>query len=388
MRFSSKMDKLGSAIFAELKARKDDLISRGIKPIDFSIGAPDQPPAPHILRVLKEEVANPNNYVYAVSDLPELLEAARGWYQVRFGVDLDPGTEITSLIGSQDGLAHISLTIVDPGDVVLVPDPGYPVFSAGPAIAGAEVVRMPMLEENDFLIDFDSINPADAKRAKFMIVSYPNNPVTAMANDQFYRDLIDFARKYDIIVLHDNAYSELTFDGYRTGSFLAYPGAKDVGVEFNSLSKTYNMAGCRIGFAFGNRDVIGNLKVMKSNIDYGIFLPIQKAGIAALTGPQDTVKETALTYQRRRDVLIDGLKEIGWSINKPRATMFIWARIPDKFNSSMNFALELIKKTGVIVTPGNSFGDQGEGFVRMALVQSEDLIREAVDRIDRSGILK
>jgi LL-diaminopimelate aminotransferase len=209
-----------------------------------------------------------------------------------------------------------------------------------------------------------------------------------MANDQFYRDLIDFARKYDIIVLHDNAYSELTFDGYRTGSFLAYPGAKDVGVEFNSLSKTYNMAGCRIGFAFGNRDVIGNLKVMKSNIDYGIFLPIQKAGIAALTGPQDTVKETALTYQRRRDVLIDGLKEIGWSINKPRATMFIWARIPDKFNSSMNFALELIKKTGVIVTPGNSFGDQGEGFVRMALVQSEDLIREAVDRIDRSGILK
>ncbi|MDI6704926.1 MAG: aminotransferase class I/II-fold pyridoxal phosphate-dependent enzyme [Bacillota bacterium] len=388
MKFSSKMDKLGSAIFAELKARKDALTARGISPIDLSVGSPDRPPAPHILQALKEEVADPGNYIYAISDLPELLEAVKGWYKVRFGVELDPAAEITSLIGSQDGLAHISLTIVDPGDVVLVPDPGYPIFSAGPAIAGAELVKMPMLEENGFLIDFDSIDPADAKRAKFMIVSYPNNPVTALATDEFYRDLIDFAKKYDIVVLHDNAYCELVFDGYRVGSFLSYPGAMDVGVEFNSLSKTYNMAGCRIGFAIGNREVIKNLKIMKSNIDYGIFLPIQKAGIAALTGPQDTVRETALAYQNRRDVLINGLNEIGWPIEKPRATMFVWAKIPEKFDSSMNFVLQLIENTGVLVTPGISFGDRGEGFVRMALVQNEDLMREAIDRIDASGILR
>lgn len=388
MKFSSKMDRLGSAIFAELKARKDALIMRGISPIDLSVGSPDRPPAPHILQALKEEVADPANYAYAINDLPELLEAVKGWYKVRFGVDLDPAAEITSLIGSQDGLAHISLTIVDPGDVVLVPDPGYPIFSAGPAIAGAELVKMPMLEKNDFLIDFDSIDPEYAKRAKFMVVSYPNNPVTILATDEFYRNLIDFARKYDIIVLHDNAYCELVFDGYRAGSFLAYPGAMDVGVEFNSLSKTYNMAGCRIGFAIGNREVINNLKIMKSNIDYGIFLPIQKAGIAALTGPQDTVRETALTYQSRRDVLINGLNQIGWQIEKPRATMFVWAKIPEKFNSSMDFVLQLIENTGVLVTPGISFGDRGEGFVRMALVQNEDLMRKAIDRIDASGILR
>jgi len=388
MKFSIRMDNLGSAIFAQLKEKKNSLIAQGIKPIDLSIGSPDRPPAPHILETLQKEVMDLENYAYAIRDLPELLETVSGWYRRRFDVNLDPETEITSLIGSQDGLAHISLSIVDPGDVVLAPDPGYPVFSAGPVIAGAEVVRMPMLEENDFLINFDSINPDDAEMAKFMIVSYPNNPVTVMANDQFYKDLIAFAKKYDIIVLHDNAYCELTFDGYKTGSFLAYPGAKDVGVEFNSLSKTYSMAGCRIGFAMGNEDVINNLKVLKSNIDYGIFLPIQKAGIAALTGPQDCVKETVLSYQKRRDVLIDGLNQIGWNVKKPVATMFVWAKIPEKYQSSMEFTMDLVEKSGVIVTPGVSFGDRGEGFVRMALVQEEKLLKEAIDKMDKSGIFK
>ncbi len=388
MKFSSKIDKLGSAIFAQLKEKKDSLIASGIDPVDLSIGSPDQPPAPHILDTLRKEIDNLDNYAYAVNDLPELLKTVSSWYKERFNVDLDPGTQITSLIGSQDGLAHISLAIVDPGDVVLTPDPGYPIFNAGPVIAGAQLVKMPMMEENDFLIDFDAIDPEDAKRAKFMIVSYPNNPVTAVANDQFYKDLVSFAKKYDIIVLHDNAYCELTFDGYKTGSFLAYPGAMDVGVEFNSLSKTYSMAGCRIGFAMGNKEVIKHLKILKSNIDYGIFLPIQRAGIAALTGPQDCVRETALTYQKRRDVLVDGLNEIGWNIKKPLATMFVWAKIPDKYKSSMEFTMELIDKAGVIVTPGISFGDGGEGYVRMALVQDEKLLKEAISRIDRSGVLK
>jgi LL-diaminopimelate aminotransferase len=357
-----------------------------MKVVDLSVGAPDMPPAPHIIEVLKREISDDKNYVYAISDLPELLEAAACWYKRRFGVDLNPKTQISSLIGSQDGLAHISLTIVDPGDTVLVPDPGYPIFSAGPLLAGARIVTMPLKEEKGFLIDFDEIPSDVAAKAKFMIVSYPNNPVTAIAPPEFYKKIIDFAKEYDIIVLHDNAYCELTFDGYKAGSFLSFEGALEIGVEFNSLSKTYNMAGCRVGFALGNEEIIRNLKILKSNMDYGIFLPIQKAAIAALEGPQEYVKETALRYQKRRDILVDGLNSIGWKIRKPPATMFVWAPIPEGFSDSMEFTLFLLEKTGVAVTPGSSFGERGKRFVRIALVQPEEIIEEALALIKESNI--
>lgn len=380
------MKNFGSAVFAMMKEKKEELLSRGRKVVDLSVGAPDMPPAPHIIEVLKREISDDKNYVYAISDLPELLKAAACWYKRRFGVDLNPKTQISSLIGSQDGLAHISLTIVDPGDTVLVPDPGYPIFSAGPLLAGARIVTMPLKEEKGFLIDFDEIPSDVAAKAKFMIVSYPNNPVTAIAPPEFYRKLIDFAKEYDIIVLHDNAYCELTFDGYKAGSFLSFEGALDIGVEFNSLSKTYNMAGCRVGFALGNEEIIRNLKILKSNMDYGIFLPIQKAAIAALEGPQEYVKETALRYQKRRDILVDGLNSIGWKIRKPPATMFVWAPIPEGFSDSMEFTLILLEKTGVAVTPGSSFGERGKRFVRIALVQPEEIIEEALALIKESNI--
>jgi LL-diaminopimelate aminotransferase len=386
MEFSSRMKNFGSAVFAMMKEKKEELLSRGRKVVDLSVGAPDMPPAPHIIEVLKREISDDKNYVYAISDLPELLDAAACWYKRRFGVDLNPKTQISSLIGSQDGLAHISLTIVDPGDTVLVPDPGYPIFSAGPLLAGARIVTMPLKEEKGFLIDFDEIPSDVAAKAKFMIVSYPNNPVTAIAPPEFYRKLIDFAKEYDIIVLHDNAYCELTFDGYKAGSFLSFEGALEIGVEFNSLSKTYNMAGCRVGFALGNEEIIRNLKILKSNMDYGIFLPIQKAAIAALEGPQEYVKETALRYQKRRDILVDGLNSIGWKIRKPPATMFVWAPIPEGFSDSMEFTLFLLEKTGVAVTPGSSFGERGKRFVRIALVQPEEIIEEALALIKESNI--
>lgn len=387
MRFAERMKYLSSAIFSQLAEKKIELEKQGKEIINLSVGSPDMAPAPHIIKALQDACADTGNYAYALKDTPELLLAVKEWYKRRFDVELDEQNEIMSLLGSQDGLAHIALTLVDPGDVVLVPDPGYPIFSVGPLIAGAELVKMPLKKENGFLVDFDSIDKNAAEKAKLMIVSYPGNPVTAMATSEFYKELIDFAKKYDIVVLHDNAYCELTFDGLKTGSFLSYPGAKDVGVEFNSLSKTYNMAGCRIGFALGNREVIKQLSTIKSHTDYGLFLPLQKAAVAALTGPQDQVKINAETYQRRRDILVEGLKKLGWEIDKPKATMFVWAPIPEKFSSSTDFTMSLMEKAGVMVVPGISFGELGEGYVRIALVQPEEKIQEAVNRIADSGLI-
>ena len=295
---------------------------------------------------------------------------------------------MTSLLGSQDGLAHISFTIVDPGDLVLVQDPGYPIFSDGPVLAGAELYMMPQTRDNGYLINLEDIPEHIAKKAKMIIVSYPNNPVTTVAPESFYKDLVQFAKNYDLIVLHDNAYSELAFDGLTLGSFLQFQGAKDIGIEFNSLSKTYGLAGARIGFAVGNSDIVNMLKTLKSNLDYGMFLPIQKAAIAALTGPQDCVTRTRKAYERRRDILVDGLCSIGWQISKPKATMFVWAELPKPFESSEAFVTELFEKTGVLMTPGSAFGPSGEGHVRIALVQNEDSILEAISSIDKSAILK
>ena len=388
MNFAKRMERFGTGIFSVMADLKQKELAQGKKVVDLSVGTPNIPPAPHIINALTESARDPKNYVYALSDTAELQEAVQVWYRRRYGVELDPKTEMTSLLGSQDGLSHLALAIVDPGDLVLVPDPGYPIFADGPALAGAELYYMPQKRENGWLIDLRSVPEDVARKAKFMVVSYPNNPVTSIAPESFYCELVAFAKKYDIIVLHDNAYSELVFDGASCGSFLRYDGAKDVGVEFNSLSKTYGLAGARIGFALGNQDVIAKLKALKSNLDYGMFLPVQKAAVAALTGPQDCVASTRLAYQHRRDVLVDGLNRIGWKIDKPKATMFVWAKIPAPYTSSEKFTLDLLKRAGVLVTPGAAFGPSGEGHVRIALVQDEYEMCACVEAIDKSGILK
>ena len=382
------MEQFGEGIFARLAAMKRAKIEQGESIIDLSIGAPNIPPTRPVMEALAQAALAPENYLYALGDQPRMLEAVRDWYSRRYGVALDAGTEICSLLGSQEGLAHIALSIVNPGDLVLAPDPCYPVFADGSRLAGAEIYYMPQKKENDYIIQLSEIPEAVARRARFMVVSYPNNPTTAMAPDSFYEELIAFARKYDILVLHDNAYSELVFDGRSCGSFLRFPGAREVGVEFNSLSKTYGLAGARIGFCLGNREMVAQLKTLKSNMDYGMFLPIQKAAIAAITGDQSCVASTRAAYEGRRDCLCDGLASIGWKMEKPEGTMFVWAPIPAGFSDSMEFVKTLFEKTGVLVTPGSAFGPSGEGHVRMALVQDEDAIALAVQRIDASGILK
>lgn len=388
MRFARRMNHFGEGIFSKLLELKRQKEEKGEPVIDLSVGAPNIPPAGHITQALCEAAADPNNYIYAIHDQKELLEAAALWYQRRYGVTLNPSSEICSLLGSQEGLAHIALSIIDEGDIVLVPDPCYPVFADGPLLAGASLFYMPQRKEKDYLIDFSEIPEEIAVKARFMIVSYPNNPTTVMAPDSFYKNLIEFAKKYDIVVLHDNAYSELVFDQRQCGSFLSFPGAKEVGVEFNSLSKTYGLAGARIGFCLGNREIVEKIKTLKSNMDYGMFLPVQIAAIAAITGDQSCVESTRKAYERRRDALCEHMTQIGWNMEKPQATMFVWAKIPDKFKDSETFSRELLEKAGVLVTPGSAFGPSGEGFVRLALVREEEILIQAAGQVDKSGILR
>lgn len=381
MKFARRMNNFGEGVFARLAAMKRDKISSGAEIIDLSIGAPNIPPPAHVMQVLAEEALKPENYVYAITDTRELLNEASNWYRRRYGAEIDPATEVCSLWGSQEGLSHIALTIIDDGDLTLVPDPCYPVFADGAKLAGSAIYYMPQLKEHDYIIQLDKIPSDVAARAKFMVVSYPNNPTTAVATADFYERLIHFAKRNDIIVLHDNAYSELIFDGTQGLSFLSFKGAKDVGVEFNSLSKTYGFAGARVGFCLGNKDVVRHVKLLKSNIDYGLFLPIQKAAIAALRSPQAVIDKTRTAYIERRDALIDGLNAAGWQIDKPKATMFVWAPVPKGFGTSEEFVQTLLEKSNVLVTPGSAFGQSGEGFVRMALVQTADIMRQVAAQV-------
>jgi len=319
--------------------------------------------------------------------MPALVDAVINWYKNRFGVELT-ADEITSVNGSQEGIAHIALPICDPGDIILVPNPGYPVFSIGPMLCGAVPYEFPLYEKNGFLPDFNDIPEDIAKKAKMMIISYPANPVTAMGTREFYEKVVAFAKKYDIIVIHDNAYSELVYDGEPGISFLSIPGAKDVGIEFNSLSKSYNMTGLRISFALGNKEIISKFKTVRSQIDYGVPFPVQYAAIAALTGPQDCLEELRASYKARRDALHEGLKRIGWENQPSPATMFAWAPIPKNYTSSEKFALDLLDRSGVMVVPGSAFGSLGEGYVRFALTATVERINEAMDAIDKCGILK
>jgi len=386
VKFANRMNQFGEGVFSRLAVMRKNRLAQGKEVYDLSIGAPNIPPTKRIMEVMAEAVMKPANYVYAISDTQRLLEAVAQWYKRRYDVELNPETEICSLLGSQDGLSHIALSILDPGDVMLVPDPCYPIFADGPRIAGAELYYMPLQKENDYVIQLQDIPEEIARKAKFMLVSYPNNPTAAMAPESFYHEVVAFAKKYDIIVLHDNAYSELVFDGQSCGSFLSIPGAMEVGVEFNSLSKTYGLAGARIGFCVGNKAVVGMLKTLKSNMDYGMFLPIQAAAVEALTGNQAVVAETRAAYEHRRDVLCDGLIEAGWHMEKSAGTMFVWAPIPDSYQDSESFVADLLDKTGVLVTPGSAFGPSGEGYVRMALVQSEDTMKKIVEAVAASDI--
>lgn len=386
MKFAKRMEQFGEGVFSRLAEMRKKRKAEGKEVIDLSIGAPNIPPSERVMKVLAEEVMNPKNYVYAISDTNELLNAVAVWYKRRYDVELDPNTEICSLLGSQDGLAHIAMTILDKGDIMLVPDPCYPIFADGPRLVGAELYYMPQKKENDYVIQLDEIPEEVAKKAKFMLISYPNNPTASMAPLSFYEELIAFAKKYDILVLHDNAYSELVFDGKTWGSFLSMPGAREVGVEFNSLSKTYGLAGARIGFCLGNKEIVAKLKTLKSNMDYGMFLPVQKAAIEAITGDQSSVETTRKAYEKRRDVLCDGLIAAGWQMDKPAGTMFVWAPIPASYTESEKFVADLFEKTGVLVTPGSAFGPSGEGYVRMALVQDEADMQRAVEAVKASGL--
>ena len=386
MEFAKRMEQFGEGVFSRLAEMRKNRVAEGKEVFDLSIGAPNIPPAKRIMEVMAKAVMEPKNYVYAINDTQEMLQAVAQWYQRRYGVTLDADTEICSLLGSQDGLSHIALSILDAGDVMLVPDPCYPIFADGPRLAGAELYYMPQKKENDYVIQLQDIPEEVAQKAKFMLVSYPNNPTAAMAPESFYHELVAFAKKYDIIVLHDNAYSELVFDGRSWGSFLSIPGAKDVGVEFNSLSKTYGLAGARIGYCLGNSRVVSMLKTLKSNMDYGMFLPIQAAAVEAITGDKSVVAETRAAYERRRDVLCDGLIAAGWQMDKPPGTMFVWAPVPEQYADSESFVRDLLDKTGVLVTPGSAFGPSGEGYVRMALVQSEEDMQRIVEAVKQSGI--
>ncbi|TFH59189.1 LL-diaminopimelate aminotransferase [Peribacillus frigoritolerans] len=377
---SEKVGRFTTGIFSELAARKQDAMKRGLDVIDLSVGSPDLPPPDFVVDTLVKYAQDRNSYGYTLKGTPEFHEAVRYFYRMRYGVELDAEREVLQLMGSQDGLAHLATAMINPGDYVLVPDPGYPIYEASVELAGGIIHPMPLTAENGFLPQLNEIPDKILKKTKMMIISYPGNPVTALADQTFFSDVISFAKKNEIMVVHDFAYSELIFDGHPQISFMSIPGAKEVGIEFNSLSKTFNMAGCRIGYAVGNREALNILGTLKSHIDYGVFYPIQKAAEMALTSNLSLLSEQVREYQSRRDALISGLAEGGWHVPKTSATMFIWAQIPAGWKSR-DFAYALIEKAGVTVVPGDAFGKQGEGYVRMALVQPADRLTVAAERI-------
>jgi len=368
-------------LFAAIDNMKQDALNKGIDLIDLSIGDPDIPTPRHIVNRLKKAVENPVHHRYpSYEGMLSFRQAVADWYKRRFRVSLNPETEVLSLIGSKEGIGHIPFAFINPGDVVLVPSPGYPVYPVATLFAGGRSHIMPLIKENDFLPDLNTI-PADVlKKAKLMFVNYPNNPTSAIADKNFYKEVIDFAKKHNIIVCHDAAYSEIYYDNTKPLSFLQIPGAKDVGIEFHSLSKTYNMTGWRIGFAVGNAKILAGLGKIKTNLDSGVFQAIQEAGIEALNTTETILTKIRGTYQERRDILFSGLKAAGLELEKPKATFYLWVRVPGGFDSA-KFVEFLLSKAGVLGTPGNGFGAAGEGYIRFALTVPAKRMHEAVKRI-------
>lgn len=387
IRTASRLNHFQTGIFAALDQKKDEFLKTGRKMYNLFVGTPDFPVAPHVQQALIDAAGDPENWHYTLKDSPEMLEAVKEYYSKRFHVEVSTD-EIMSVSGSQEGISHLGLALCDPGEVVLLPNPGYPAFEVGAWLGGAELYFYDLKEENQFLPRFEEIPEDIARRAKYIMVSYPYNPVCAVAPDSFYEELIRFARKYEIIIVHDNAYSDIIYDDVYGGSFLQFDGAKEQGIEFFSLSKSFNLTGARISFVVGNAQIIKAMKLLRSQYDFGMFMPIQKAAIAALTGPLDGVKQQCRMYQERRDALCSGFRSIGWNVADSRGTMFAWVKIPEGFGSSQEFCMQLLEATGVLCTPGSAFGSCGEGYVRFALVLPVEEIREMITVIDQSGILK
>lgn len=387
MEFADRMKGYEEGIFQLLNEMKLKKEKAGEKVYNFSVGTPDFAPAPHIMEAVSRAASVPENYKYSLGDLPRLTQAVADRYAKRYGVTLS-NEEITSVYGSQEGIAHICFALCNPGDIVLVPNPGYPVFTFGPSLAGADVRTYNLLEEKGYLPNLSDIEEETAKAAKCIVVSYPLNPVCKCAPPSFYEELIAWAKKYDVVVIHDNAYSDIVYDGRTGRSFLSYEGAKEVGAEFYSLSKSYNYTGARVSFLVGNRELVQTFKRMRSQIDYGAFLPVQLGAVAALTGPDDCVKEQCAKYEERRNALCDGFTKAGWEFERSEGTMFAWAKIPEGFENDVEFVKTLFERTGVLCTPGSSFGTLGKNHVRFALVLPCEIIREAVKAVENSGILK
>jgi LL-diaminopimelate aminotransferase len=380
-----RLSALPPYLFAEIDRLKQEAQNRGMDIINLGVGDPDLPTPPHIVNELARAGADPQNHQYpSYEGMLSFRRAAASWYQKRFGVTLDPGKEVLSLIGSKEGIGHIPLAFVDPGDVVLYTDPGYPVYHAGTVFAQGEPYPLPLLRPNRFLPDLGSIPAPVAQKAKLMFINYPNNPTAATATLDFFRQAVDFAKKNNIILCHDAAYSEMAFEE-EPPSILAVEGAKEVAIEFHSLSKTYNMTGWRIGFAVGNAEILAGLGRIKTNLDSGIFQAVQAAGITALTGPQDCVTQMRKVYRERRDALVDGLNALGWGVDKPKATFYVWIPVPPGLTSTQLTA-RLLSEAGIVSTPGLGFGKAGEGYIRMALTVGVERIKEAVGRIEKLKI--
>ena len=375
-KYSTRLDVLPPYLFAQIDALKAERAAQGIDIIDLGVGDPDQPTPAHVVDSLVHAAHKGENHRYPSSEgMLSYRQAVSEWYAQK-SIDLDPTNEVLALIGSKEGLAHLPLAFVNQGDKVLVPDPAYPVYKIATILADGKPVTMPLTADNGFLPDLEKAVP----EAKLLYINYPNNPTAAVADKAFFRTVVDYAQDNDVIVCHDAAYIELTFDGYEAPSFLSVPGAMEVGIEINSLSKAFNMTGWRMGFAVGNADIIAGLKKVKSNLDSGAFQAVQEAGITAMTGPQDTIHALRKLYVGRRDALVDGLRNIGWSVEKPKATFYVWAPVPDG-SPSVEFSLKLLD-AGIVATPGIGFGEYGEGYIRFALTVPVNTIKEAIRRLE------
>ena len=386
MQASQRLDRFGAEVFASLNNKLLALKAQGKTIYNMSVGTPDFKPYDHVVEALTQAAQDPEMWKYALRDLPELKQAVCDYYERRFGVSGITPSMVQSCNGTQEGVGHLGLALLDPGDTILVPDPCYPVFEAGAKIPDAKLEYYPLVAEHNYLPYVAGIDPEVADRAKYMIVSLPANPVGSVGTPEIYEEIITFAREHDLLIVHDNAYSDIVFDGEPGGSFLQYPGALEVGVEFFSLSKSFNVTGARIGFLVGREDVVSAFAKLRSQIDFGMFFPIQKAAIACLNGPRDEVEAQRLKYQERRDALCDGLEGLGWERPNAHGSMFVWAKLPGGRTDSMAFCEELMEKAGVVVTPGASFGPSGEGHVRMALVLPPDQIALAVEAIREAGL--
>lgn len=386
MQASQRLDRFGAEVFASLNNKLLALKAQGKTIYNMSVGTPDFKPYDHVVEALTQAAQDPEMWKYALRDLPELKQAVCDYYERRFGVSGITPSMVQSCNGTQEGVGHLGLALLDPGDTILVPDPCYPVFEAGAKIADAKLEYYPLVAEHNYLPYVAGIDSEVADRAKYMIVSLPANPVGSVGTPEVYEEIIAFAREHDLLIVHDNAYSDIVFDGEPGGSFLQYPGALEVGVEFFSLSKSFNVTGVRIGFLVGREDVVSAFAKLRSQIDFGMFFPIQKAAIACLNGPRDEVEAQRLKYQERRDALCDGLEDLGWERPNAHGSMFVWAKLPGGRTDSMAFCEELMEKAGVVVTPGASFGPSGEGHVRMALVLPPDQIALAVEAIREAGL--